>query len=92
MTVTLDRLARAVHLSAVKLAPGRYRVAGGASAHVVDLSADVCDCADFALRGAVCKHLLAARLRAGDPEALQALRALVPLPRRRRSAARRAVA
>jgi len=80
------RLARAVHLTAQRVARGRYVVTGGAGAHVVTVteSGAACDCADFSIRGGPCKHIVACRLRRGDPSMLAALRDLVPMPRRQR--------
>jgi len=78
----LSRLARAVHLDAERLNAHHWRVWGGAAEHVVDADRGTCDCPDFRLRGRVCKHILAARLRSGDVELLNALRDLVPMPRR----------
>jgi hypothetical protein len=78
----LGRLARAVHLDAVRLVNGAWRVTGGANVHEVTSEATACDCTDYGVRGGACKHLLAVRLHTGDPETLAALRALVPLPRR----------
>lgn len=75
------RLARAVHLDVEQLPDHTWRVLGGALEHLVSADATTCDCADFAMRGGACKHLLAVELRRGDPATLLALRELVPLPR-----------
>lgn len=82
----LARLARAVHLSADAEAPGRWVVRGGAAPHeVMETSPGVfaCGCADAAMRADVveCKHVLRVRLAQGDPAVLEALRALVPMPK-----------
>lgn len=82
--ITRERLARAVYLHAEPLADGTWRVSGGAEPHAVNLAAGTCDCADFTVRGGPCKHVAACRLRSGDPETLEALRAVVPMPRRAR--------
>lgn len=76
------RLARAVHLDVKRQGPG-YMVSGGQTTHYVPETARTCDCADYRLRAAVCKHRLAILLRQGDPDTLRGLRALVSLPRRR---------
>ena len=76
-----NRLARAVWLEATRLGAGRYVVSGGRAEHEVDLQAPAgqrCDCLDYLTRGQLCKHLLCARLREGDPAVLGALRLLVP--------------
>lgn len=78
----LGRLARALHLDAVRLTAGAWRVAGGAIAHEVNAEGTRCDCTDYGVHGGACKHMLAVRLHSGDTETLAALRALVPLPRR----------
>jgi hypothetical protein len=81
------RLARAIHLSVSRMGPGHYVVTGGAAEHTVRAVAGalVCDCTDAAMHGgAECKHVLAVRLRRGDPEALTALRELVSVPKRPR--------
>ena len=78
--VNLDRLERCLHLHAVRLTPGRYRVVGGAHTHWVDLytaSLPRCDCGDHLWRDQICKHILAALLREGDERVLSALRELV---------------
>ena len=66
----LDRLERALELAAERVGPGRYRVKGGATEHWVDLWSAAhprCDCGDHLWREALCKHILAALLREGDP-------------------------
>jgi hypothetical protein len=88
-----------VTLSAVRTGRGRYRVTGGAEEHWVDLltpNQPRCDCGDHLWRERVCKHILAALLREGDPEIISAVGDLVrdlreqatpPRPRRHRKAA-----
>lgn len=74
--VDLDRLERAVALRAGRVGPGRYRVSGGAQDHWVDLASPAhprCDCGDHTWREQVCKHILAALLREGDPRVVGAL-------------------
>ncbi len=84
MTADFERLARAIHLDVETIANGDgWIVTGGSGSHLVSGSA--CDCIDFGVRGTPCKHLLAVALRRGDPDVLETLRLLVPLPRRRRS-------
>jgi hypothetical protein len=85
MTVDLLRLARAVHLDAEPVDGGAWRVAGGATSHTVTPDGG-CDCTDYGVRAVACKHVLAVRLRSGERETLDALRALVPLPPRRAGA------
>ena len=66
----LDRLERALELAAERVGQGRYRVRGGAHEHWVDLWSAAhprCDCGDHLWREALCKHILAALLREGDP-------------------------
>ena len=68
--VDLDRLERALDLAADRVGNGRYRVRGGTQEHWVDLFSAAhprCDCGDHLWREAVCKHILAALLREGDP-------------------------
>jgi hypothetical protein len=77
--VDLDRLERALALRAGRIGPGRYRVSGGAQDHWVDLASPAhprCDCGDHTWREQVCKHILAALLREGDPRVVQALAAV----------------
>ena len=50
MADATTRLARAVHLDAVQLEGGAWRVSGGAQAHEVDAEASACDCYDFSAR------------------------------------------
>ena len=90
------RLERGVSLQALRVAPGRYRVLGGADEHWVDLvtpNQPRCDCGDHLWRERACKHILAALLREGDPRVLASVGALVrdlrhaatpPRPPRRR--------
>jgi hypothetical protein len=85
MSKQLDRLARAVHLDAARLATGVWRVSGGASAHEVSAGATTCDCADYGVRGGQCKHVLRVLLALGDPETLASLREIVTLPKRARA-------
>lgn len=68
------RLARAAGLEVTPLADGQHRVTGGAASHVV--SAAGCDCTDYGVRGAPCKHQLAVRLAGLDPDLQAAIRAL----------------
>ncbi len=82
MTADLNRVARAIHLDVEPLPSGRWIVTGGSAPHIVSQGA--CDCTDFVLRGAPCKHLLAVALRRGDPEVISLLHLMVPLPRARR--------
>jgi predicted nucleic acid-binding Zn finger protein len=80
-TPDLARLRRAVHLDVERIDSGVWVVTGGSGSHVV--RADECDCADFIMRRAKCKHLLAVALRTSrDPDVIRALRELVPLPSR----------
>ncbi|HEX8905963.1 MAG TPA: SWIM zinc finger family protein [Longimicrobiaceae bacterium] len=90
------RLERGVGLVAVRVGKGRYHVTGGAEEHWVDLNTrnqPRCDCGDHLWRERVCKHILAALLREGDPEIISAVGGLVrelreqatpPRPPRRR--------
>lgn len=83
--VDLGRLARAVHLDAERVGPGRWRVTGGASPHTVERLEGgglICDCPDASF-GRACKHALAVRLCCGDLTVVRALRELVPPPARR---------
>ena len=70
LAVDLDRLERGVQLSCTRMGNGRYRVAGGASEHWVDLGATgarpKCDCGDYLWRDRTCKHILAALLQEGS--------------------------
>jgi hypothetical protein len=95
--VEAGRLERGVTLVAERVERGRYRVYGGREEHWVDLSTPNtprCDCGDHLWRERVCKHILAALLREGDPEVITAvgglvrdLRAAATPPRRRRAKA-----
>ena len=92
------RLERGVGLVARKIGRGRYHVTGGAEEHWVDLTTvnqPRCDCGDHLWRERVCKHIMAALLREGDPEIIAAVGGLVrdlraqatpPRPRRRKAA------
>jgi uncharacterized Zn finger protein len=74
------RLERGLGLEAVRVGAGRYRVQGGRETHWVDLRSPLvprCDCGDHLWRERVCKHILAALLREGDPRVLQAVGHLV---------------
>ena len=94
--VDLDRLERGVSLHAVRVSGGRYRVTGGSETHWVDLRSSLiprCDCGDHLWRDRICKHILAALLREGDPRVVSAVGDLVrglrtmatpPRPPRRR--------
>ena len=78
--VNAGRLERSLQLHAARVGPGRYRVAGGAQLHWVDLytaSHPRCDCGDHLWRDQVCKHILAALLREGNERVLAALRELI---------------
>jgi hypothetical protein len=77
----LDRLVRAVHLDAERLANGAWCVSGGEREHVVSADAKLCDCADFTIRAVECKHMLAVRLRLGDADVIRTLRLVVPAGR-----------
>ena len=80
LVIDEGRLARAVHLDATRVGSGHrcYQVTGGARSHVVDLDDDGCDCADYAFRHQLCKHVIRALLAEGDGEVIAALRELVP--------------
>lgn len=74
------RVERGVQLECEAAGDGRYKVTGGDSVHWVDLeSCDQprCDCGDYLWRDAVCKHIIAARLREGDEQTIGKLGALV---------------
>jgi hypothetical protein len=78
--VSLARLERCLGLRAVRVAPGRYQVTGGAQTHWVDLfttGLPRCDCGDHLWRDQICKHILAALLREGDERVLTALVELI---------------
>jgi hypothetical protein len=74
------RLERCLGLTAVRVGPGRYRVTGGDEPHWVDLRSRFvprCDCGDHLWRERVCKHILAALLREGDPRVIAEVGGLV---------------
>ena len=74
--VDLDRLERALPLTARRVGEGRYQVAGGETDHWVDLysaSHPRCDCGDHLWRDQLCKHILAALLREGNDRVVTAL-------------------
>ncbi|HEX6574852.1 MAG TPA: SWIM zinc finger family protein [Gemmatimonadaceae bacterium] len=78
--IELGRVERGVQLECEAVGNGRYKVKGGDSIHWVDLiSRDHprCDCGDYLWRDAICKHIIAARLREGDEEVLFKVGALV---------------
>jgi SWIM zinc finger len=78
--VDRKRLGRAVHLQAQPLAPGVYRVTGGAEPHRVDVTDRAhphCNCRDHAERNVPCKHILAALIVAGDPVVVSAAKRLI---------------
>ena len=72
------RLRRAVHLDAERVPGGAWSVSGGRSAHTVSADGSACDCTDYGMRGAACKHILRVKLAAVDAGVLGALRELVP--------------
>lgn len=82
--IDLTRLARAVHLDAVRRDDVTWHVTGVDSFHVVSVgdSGLLCDCEDCLIRHATCKHLIAVGLAVGDRQVLQALRQLVSDPSR----------
>ena len=85
MRIELQRLARAVHLDAERIADHTYRVSGGEREHRVCLDASPeCDCEDAVYRRAACSHTLAAMLMEGDRDCLRTLRFWVPRPGARR--------
>ena len=93
--VDLDRVERALELAADRIGHGRYRVRGGAQDHWVDLFTAAhprCDCGDHLWRDAVCKHILAALLREGDPRVVSAVGQVVARLRERLAEARGAPA
>jgi len=72
----LTRLGRSLTLQAERAGHGRYRIAGGAQEHWVDLYATAhprCDCGDHLWRDTVCKHILAALMREGNERVLRAI-------------------
>ena len=74
------RLEKSLGLQVYPVGRGRYRVAGGAEPHWVDLYSAQhprCDCGDHLWRERICKHILAALLREGDERVLQAVGGLV---------------
>lgn len=74
------RLERSLGLRAERMGEGRYRVSGGAESHWVDLYSrrtPRCDCGDHLWRDRVCKHILSALLREGDPRVIGAVASLV---------------
>jgi uncharacterized Zn finger protein len=78
--VETGRLERGVTLVAERVGRGRYQVTGGREQHWVDLTTPNqprCDCGDHVWRDRVCKHILAALLREGDPEVIGAVGGLV---------------
>ena len=77
------RLARAVHLDAIRRDGVTWRVTGVDSFHVVTDgdSGLLCDCRDFAIRGSPCKHVIRIGLANGDREIISALRFFIPNPR-----------
>lgn len=79
------RLARALYLECQREGADVYRVWGGAESHTVDVGEVTrCDCVDFTMHGAGCKHLLRVMLAQGDDEVLRTLQMLVPFPRAQR--------
>jgi hypothetical protein len=75
--VDLDRLERSLELNGEPVGPGRYLITGGTQAHWVDLYTTHlprCDCGDHLWRERICKHILAALLREGEPRVIVALR------------------
>ena len=78
--IELGRLERSLSLAGEPVGDGRYLVVGGSEPHWVDLRSPMyprCDCGDYLWRDAICKHILAARLREGDPGVISALGRLV---------------
>jgi len=88
----LRRLARAVHLDALRLEDRTWLVTGGTQSHIVSADARSCDCLDHQLRergdGYRCKHLLRVLLAEGDAGTWALLRVLVAQPTRARGRAR----
>ncbi|HEU4563390.1 MAG TPA: SWIM zinc finger family protein [Gemmatimonadaceae bacterium] len=79
-----SRLERSLGLAAERTGDGRYRVTGGREVHWVDLhtaSHPRCDCGDHLWREAICKHILAALLREGNPRVIGAVGHLVSVLR-----------
>lgn len=78
--VDLDRLERSLELDGQAVGPGQYLITGGTQSHWVDLyTAHLprCDCGDHLWRERICKHILAALLREGEPRVIVALRQVV---------------
>ena len=78
--VDLARLERSLQLDVRPAGRGRYLVSGGEEPHWVDLytrKMPRCDCGDHIWRDRVCKHILAAMLREGDPRVIAAVARLV---------------
>ena len=78
--IDLPRVERSLGLEVSSLGRGRFHVTGGAEPHWVDLRSPAhprCDCGDHLWRDQMCKHILAARLREGDEDVLQAVAELV---------------
>lgn len=78
--IEAGRLERSLSLAGEPFGDGRYLVAGGSEPHWVDLRSPMyprCDCGDYLWRDTLCKHILAARLREGDPGVIRALGRLV---------------
>ena len=74
------RLERSLSLAGEPVGDGRYLVVGGTEPHWVDLRSPMyprCDCGDYLWRDTICKHILAARLREGDPGVIRAVALLV---------------
>ena len=81
MDIDLKRLAKAVHLDVERAGESRYLVFSFGHSYVVELkSEEPCHCADYAIRGVPCAHILACRMLEGDVEVLRSLRALIPYP------------
>ena len=79
-----SRVERGVQLDCEPAGDGRYKVTGGDSIHWVDLvSRDHprCDCGDYLWRDAICKHIIAARLREGDADVISEVGTLVRMLR-----------
>jgi SWIM zinc finger len=68
------RLLRAACLQADELEPGTWHVTGGQAPHLVIEGA--CDCPDFLVRHAACKHALAVALARCAPELRAAVKDL----------------
>ena len=78
--IETGRLERCLGLVVQPAGRGRYLVSGGTEPHWVELYAPLvprCDCGDHLWRERVCKHILAALLREGDPEIISAVGGLV---------------